>query len=127
MTFRTLTAALAAALLSLGVQAQAPAETPSPAPTATSDAPRSVELKVDGLVCAFCAQGISKRLSKMDATQDVFVSLENGLVAVALKPGQDLADETLRTALTEAGYTVRSIERKAETLEAVRARLRTQP
>lgn len=106
---RQLVALLAGALLALSVQAQEP--------------PRTVELQVDGLVCAFCAQGISKRLGKMDATQDVFVSLENGLVAVALKPGQDLGDEALRTALTEAGYSVRGISRSQDSLDAVRARV----
>lgn len=107
---RTLTAALVAACLSFTA--------------AASGAPRTIEMKVDGLVCAFCAQGISKKLGKMDATQDVLVSLENGLVAVALKPGQDIADAELRSSLTDAGYTVKTIERKDEDLEQVRARLK---
>ncbi len=85
--------------------------------------PRTIELQVNGLVCAFCAQGISKRLGKLDATAEVFVSLENGLVAVALKPSQDIADDTLRSELTEAGYSLRAIERRDESLDAVRARL----
>jgi copper chaperone CopZ len=106
---RTLSAALVAALLSLA---------------ATADAPRSIEMKVDGLVCAFCAQGISKKLGKMEATQEVLVSLENGLVAVALRPGQDVADAELRSTLTEAGYTVKAIERRDESLDGVRARLK---
>ena len=88
------------------------------------DAPRSVQLKVDGLVCAFCAQGISKKLRKMDATDEVLVNLENGLVAVTLKPDQDISDEALREALTDAGYSVRSIERHDESLDAIRARLK---
>ncbi|AXQ30206.1 copper chaperone [Solimonas sp. K1W22B-7] len=110
---RNLTAVLIAAMLSFTALAQ--------------DAPRTIEMKVDGLVCAFCAQGISKKLGKMDATAEVFVSLENGLVAVVPKPGQDLADPVLREALTEAGYTVQAIERKAETLDALRARLKVKP
>ena len=88
------------------------------------DTPRSIELKVDGLVCAFCAQGISKKLGRIDATAEVLVNLEKGLVAVALKPGQDIADEVLRSALTDAGYSVRSIERHSETLDRIRARLK---
>ncbi len=110
---RNLTAALFAALLSFTALAQ--------------DAPRSIEMKVDGLVCAFCAQGISKKLGKFDATAEVFVSLENGLVAVALKPGQDLPDPLLRETLTEAGYSVQAIERKAGTLDELRARLKVKP
>lgn len=88
------------------------------------DPPRSIALKVDGLVCAFCAQGISKTISKMEASDEVLVSLENGLVAIALKPDQDIPDEALREALINAGYSVRSIERRAESLDQIRARLK---
>ncbi len=106
-----------AALLALAFGASARAQ----------DAPRTIEMQVDGLVCAFCAQGISKKLGQMPATQEVLVSLENGLVAVALKPGQDLPDAELRSRLTDAGYTVKRIERRDESLDAVRARLKGQP
>lgn len=88
-----------------------------------AEPPRTVEMQVDGLVCAFCAQGISKRLSALPATDEVLVSLKHGRVAVALKPGQDLDDNQLRETLTEAGYTVRAIERSGRTLDAVRAEL----
>jgi copper chaperone CopZ len=110
---RYFTAVVLAALLSFTALAQ--------------DAPRAIEMRVDGLVCAFCAQGISKKLGKMHATQEVLVNLEKGLVAVALKPGQEISDATLREVLTEAGYTVQGIERRAETLDQVRARLKAVP
>lgn len=108
---RFLSAAIVAALLSFTA--------------AAASAPRTIEMQVDGLVCAFCAQGISKRIGKMDASAEVFVSLENGLVAVALKPEQDLDDASLRAALTEAGYTVRTIQRTDQSLEQIRARLKS--
>lgn len=114
---RRLLAALTIVFFSNALHAQPDTVTPA------APAPHTIEMQVDGLVCAFCAQGITKRLSKMDATADVFVSLENGLVAVAVKPGQQIDDATLRAALTEAGYTVRGIEHRAESLEAVRARI----
>jgi len=110
---RYFAAALVAALLSFTALAQ--------------DAPRTIEMKVDGLVCAFCAQGISKKLGRMEATQEVLVNLEKGVVAVALKPGQDLSDEALRGVLTEAGYSVQGIQRSAETLDTLRARLKAAP
>ena len=83
----------------------------------------TIEMEVNGLVCAFCAQGIEKTLRDFDATSDVVVSLENRLVAVELDAGTDIADETLRTAITEAGYTVVAIKRSEEPLQAVRARI----
>lgn len=87
------------------------------------DPSRVILMKVDGLVCAFCAQGVSKSFGKLDATQDVLVNLEQGLVVVALKPGKDLEDDFLRQTLLQAGLTLRTVERKSETLESVRAGL----
>ena len=71
----------------------------------------TIEMKVNGLVCAFCAQGIEKTLRKNPAVTDVLVSLEDRLVAIAVKPGQDIPDQDLRQALTDSGYDVKSIER----------------
>ena len=91
---------------------------------ATTAAPaRSVEMEVNGLVCAFCAQGIQKAIRKLPATQDVFVSLEHRIVAVQLKDGQDIPDEQLRGAVTDAGYATVRIERSDATLDAIRARV----
>ena len=85
--------------------------------------PNTIEMDVDGLVCAFCAQGIEKKLRAQAATGDVVVSLEHKLVAVALKPEQDIGDEALKTLLTEAGYTLRAVRRTHEPLDAVRKRI----
>ena len=84
----------------------------------------TIEMRVNGLVCAFCAQGIEKKLRGFAATADIVVSLEKKLVAVATKEGQDIADEELRRALTDAGYTVKVIRREDESIDAVRARLK---
>lgn len=84
----------------------------------------TIEMDVNGLVCAFCAQGIEKKLRAFEATDDLVVSLERRLVAVSTKPGQDIGDDALRTALTDAGYTVKAIRRSDEPLSAVRDRLK---
>ena len=84
----------------------------------------TIEMEVNGLVCAFCAQGIEKKLRTFPATSDVVVSLEERLVAVSTKEGQDIADDELRRALTDAGYTVVNIRREDESIDAVRARLK---
>lgn len=92
--------------------------------TSVSAAPatQTIQMNVDGLVCAFCAQGINKKLRALDATADVFVSLENHLVAIEPKPGKDITDEQLRGVLTDAGYTVREIRRSDETLTTLRSK-----
>lgn len=84
----------------------------------------TIEMEVNGLVCAFCAQGIEKKLRAFPATADVVVSLEQRLVAVATKEGQDIRDDELRVALTDAGYTVKAIRREDESIDAIRARLK---
>ena len=83
----------------------------------------TIEMHVNGLVCAFCAQGIEKKLRKFPATADVVVSLEQRLVAVALKDGQNIPDSDLRKALTNAGYTVTAIERSETPIDAIRSRV----
>ena len=91
---------------------------------ASSASAATIEMNVNGLVCAFCAQGIEKKLRKLPATADVVVSLEQRLVAVVLKDGQEISDVDLRKALTDAGYTVTSIQRTEEPIDAVRARVK---
>jgi copper chaperone CopZ len=87
----------------------------------------TIEMKVYGLVCGFCAQGIEKTLRKNAATEDVVVSLENKLVAIATRPGQDITDAELTEALTEAGYDVKGITRTERTLAQIRASLKPAP
>lgn len=84
----------------------------------------TIEMTVNGLVCAFCAQGIEKKLKKFPATAEVVVNLEHRLVAVAVKEGQDIPDTDLRKALTDAGYSVKSISRSETPIADVRERLK---
>jgi copper chaperone CopZ len=87
----------------------------------------TIEMTVNGLVCGFCAQGIEKTLRKNAATADVVVSLEHRLVAIATKDGADIPDETLRKALTDAGYDVKAIARTDRTLQTIREQLKLKP
>jgi copper chaperone CopZ len=84
----------------------------------------TIEMKVYGLVCGFCAQGIEKTLRKNPATSDVVVSLEHKLVAISTREGQDIPDAELTRALTDSGYDVKGIERTQRSLDQIRAELR---
>ena len=84
---------------------------------------KTIEMDVNGLVCAFCAQGIEKTLKGFPATAGVFVNLEHRIVAVQLKDGQDIADPALAKAIKDAGYTLVAIHRTDEPLDAIRARV----
>ena len=90
---------------------------------ATSNA-ATIEMTVNGLVCAFCAQGIEKKLKKFPATAEVVVNLEHRVVAVSLKEGLDITDADLRKALTDAGYSVKSIQHTDTPIAEVRERLK---
>ncbi|GAB3736401.1 hypothetical protein GCM10028794_16990 [Silanimonas algicola] len=81
----------------------------------------TLKMEVNGLVCAFCANGITQAFSKKPEVAEVHVSLEDRLVAVALKPGQNLTDEAVTTSLKDAGYTVVSIQRTEQTVDEIRA------
>ncbi len=87
---------------------------------ATAASAATIEMKVHGLVCGFCAQGIEKILRENPATDGVVVSLENKLVAVTTKEGTDISDADLTKAITEAGYSVKGITRTSRTLDQVR-------
>ena len=80
----------------------------------------TIEVKVNGLVCGFCAQGIEKTFRKIPAVADVIVSLENRLVAIVTKEGQDIADGDVTKALKNSGYDVKSITRTDRSAAEIR-------
>lgn len=84
----------------------------------------TIEMKVNGLVCAFCAQGIEKTFRKNPVVTDVVVSLSDRLVAVEVKAGADIPDSELRAALTDTGYDVKEIARTQTSVAAIRERLK---
>ena len=84
----------------------------------------TIEMKVNGLVCGFCARGIEKTFRKNAAVTDVVVSLEDKLVAVQIKDGADISDQELRETLTDAGYDIKSIGRTETPVAAIRERLK---
>jgi copper chaperone CopZ len=70
----------------------------------------SIKATVNGMVCAFCAQGIEKRISKMDATKAVFVDLKQKTVAVEAKDGMALDEKAIAAEITDSGYDVVKLE-----------------
>ncbi len=66
--------------------------------------------EVNGMVCAFCAQGIEKSLRALPATRDVYVDLPQRFVAVEAKDGASISPDTLRSVVRDAGYEVVSVK-----------------
>jgi copper chaperone CopZ len=87
----------------------------------------TIEMKVFGMVCGFCAQGIEANLRKNPATEEVVVSLEDKLVAVRTRAGTSIADADLRKAIADAGYDLKAISRTGRSLEEVRKSLAAAP
>lgn len=74
---------------------------------------QAAQIQVDtkGMVCGFCAQGIKKRFSSERAVQSVDVSLEEHLVTLNIKDGQNLSDERIADLIREAGFKPGKIKR----------------
>ena len=79
------------------------------APSAALAGP-TLTAEVNGMVCAFCAQGIEKSLRALPATHDVVVNLPQRFVAVEAKDGQSITPETLTRVVRDAGYEVVSVK-----------------
>jgi copper chaperone CopZ len=72
----------------------------------------TVDVKVSGMVCSMCAQGIQKKFSSQDSVKKLNVDMDNKLVTIETKDGQTISDETIKSLITEAGYNVANISRK---------------
>ena len=118
-----LLAGAALLVLAPAAQAQAPAapKAPAAAPAANASA---VKLSVNGMVCAFCAQGIEARLKKLPETADLYINLKQKVVAVQAKPGQTLAVDKLKAEVVEAGYEVTRAEPMTQTVAQLREQMR---
>jgi len=75
-------------------------------------AAEEVVVTVNGLVCGFCAQGLKKTFSQIEAVSDIQVDLGEKKVTIALKEGKKISDDEVRKLITDAGYTAVTIERK---------------
>ncbi|AEG92256.1 heavy-metal-associated domain-containing protein [Ramlibacter tataouinensis] len=84
-------------------------------------AAETVKATVNGMVCAFCAQGIEKRLSALPATKAVFVDLKRKVVAVEAKDGQKLDGKLITAEITDAGYDVTQLETVPKTVAEIKA------
>ena len=90
----------------------------------SSFAVTSVKANVNGMVCAFCSQGIEKRLSKLPATKAVYVDLKQKVVAVEARDGQTLDSKAITAEITEAGYDVTKLETVEQSVAEIKATMK---
>ena len=71
----------------------------------------SIRLKVDGMVCPFCAYGLEKRLQEIASIDAVLIRISDGLVQIRTKKNQELTDAALEDAVKKSGFSLTGIER----------------
>nr|CBA32554.1 hypothetical protein Csp_D32730 [Curvibacter putative symbiont of Hydra magnipapillata] len=89
-----------------------------------SFATTSIKATVNGMVCAFCAQGIEKRISSMPATKAVYVDLKKKTVAIEAKEGHSLDANAITAEITDAGYDVVKLETVQKSVEEIKAEIK---
>lgn len=89
-------------------------------------AANTIKAEVNGMVCAFCAKGIEKKLKSLPETQSTFVDLSQRVVVLELKDGQNVSDAAFSQVIQDAGYSVAKIEHTDKTAAAIKQELATQ-
>jgi len=79
----------------------------------------SQKIEVNGMVCAFCAQGIEKSLNNIDTTKDVYVNLDAGFVILESQ-SEGVAEEKIKKIIVDAGYDVTQISLIDDTADNIR-------
>ena len=74
----------------------------------------TINVKVSGLVCDFCARSLEKVFLKRGDVAGIKVDLGKGSVVVAMKPGLTIDDATLTKLITDSGYNVSAVQRGCE-------------
>lgn len=78
--------------------------------TVSTAAETHYQLQVDGLVCPFCEYNVQKKLGKLDGVLKVKANLKEGVVNVLVADGKTLSEKKARQELTDAGFTLKSME-----------------
>lgn len=68
-------------------------------------------VSVNGMVCGFCVQAITKKVQALSEVEKVHVDLDQKKVTIDFKDGQSADDAAIEKAITDAGYKVVSIQR----------------
>jgi copper chaperone CopZ len=81
----------------------------------------SIKAEVNGMVCAFCAKGIEKKLKALPQSQAVFVDLKKHIVVLELKENQDVPLADFKAIIKDAGYDVSTAEVVDKTVAEIKA------
>src|SRR5687768_6541750 len=76
----------------MGKDAKAKAKEPAHGQPETAD----IAVKVNGMVCSFCAQGITKKLKALPQVEKVDVRMDDSRVYITTRKGETLDDSTIK-------------------------------
>jgi mercuric ion binding protein len=71
---------------------------------------KKVTLVASGLTCSMCSKAIFKALSKLEFVEDVKVDIEKSMYILAFKAGKKVEIEQIKSAVTDAGFGVQSLQ-----------------
>ena len=70
-----------------------------------------VVVKVQGMVCDFCARGLEKSFGKKKEVKDIDVNLNERRVTIHMEPGADLSDDEITNIIESNGISTVDIDR----------------
>jgi len=73
---------------------------------------RQIKVQVNGMVCSFCAQGLTKKFKAHDAVEGIQVDLDHKVVALSLKDGKNISDDEVKSLIQDAGFNVEKVTRQ---------------
>ncbi len=71
--------------------------------------PAKVQVKLDGLVCTFCAYSLEKKLKRVEAVEDLKILVNAGLAELTIKEGKSIDIDGIKKAVKDGGFTPREI------------------
>jgi copper chaperone CopZ len=73
--------------------------------------PNEASIKVNGLVCDFCARTLEKVFSKHDEVNSIKVDLSAGTIDIKFNDGKTIDDASITKLITDSGYNVTAINK----------------
>ncbi|MCB0416780.1 MAG: heavy-metal-associated domain-containing protein [Bdellovibrionales bacterium] len=73
---------------------------------------QTLKVSVNGMVCAFCVQGIERNVGGLPGVKKIKVDLDSHLVTIESKDGEKVDAETVKKAIADSGFNVTKIEEK---------------
>jgi copper chaperone CopZ len=68
-----------------------------------------VQVKLDGLVCTFCAYNLEKKLKRIEAVEDLKILVNAGLAEFKIKEGKSIDVDEIKKAVKDGGFTPREM------------------